>query len=767
MLRLPTAALFTLLSSTAVTYAAEDAPPAPAAEEEVALDEWGEPITEEGDGASDSAPDEEAFDAPTEAPTAEHATTIVGDRRARRRVAGSAHVVDEEVLERLEYDDAHQILRRVPGVYLRDEEGFGLRPNIGLRGASSDRSSKITLLEDGVPLSPAPYSAPAAYYFPLATRIVGVEVFKGPASIRHGPQTIGGAINLRTRQTPWGADAGIDLAVGAYESGKAHAFVGYGNENMAVMLEGVQLSSGGFKQLDGGGPTGFRRNDVMLKTRLSTDPLALVQHAIELKLGYGDEDSHETYLGLTADDFARTPYRRYRASSLDRMQWHRTQAQLRYTFVWDELDVQVVAYRHDFQRAWHKLNRFRSGPTLEHLLENPGGGQSAVFHQVLTGAADSASPEQALLLGTNDRSFVSQGVQASARLGVRTWILEHLLEVGARLHQDHIDRRHTEDPYLMADGTLVPEGTPTLVNVDSRASAVAGALYVTDEVRWGDLIVAPGLRLEAIQTQLDDHATGKSTTAWQGAWLPGVGASWQALPFLGVLAGVHKGFSPVSPGQPEEVRPEEAWSYEGGMRLFSGKNEAELIGFASHYTNITGECTLSSGCADDELYRQFNGGAALVYGLEAMGRQTASLFGVELNADLVYTLTLSRFLTGFDSSSPLFGRVTEGDELPYVPMHQGSLLLGAAWRDLDVAVVGSYVGAMRDVPGQGELEEGEGTDAALLLDASASYRLFSAGQIYVRADNLIGSEYVASRRPFGARPGKPRSFFLGYKHSFF
>ena len=71
--------------------------------------------------------------------------------------------------------------------------------DIGLRGANPDRSAKLTLMEDGVLMGPAPYSAPAAYYFPLTTRMTAVEVFKGPASIRYGPNTIGGAINLRVK----------------------------------------------------------------------------------------------------------------------------------------------------------------------------------------------------------------------------------------------------------------------------------------------------------------------------------------------------------------------------------------------------------------------------------------------------------------------------------------------------------------------------------------------------------------------------------------
>ena len=49
-------------------------------------------------------------------------------------------------------------------------------------------------------MAPAPYSAPAAYYF-SSTRLVGLEVFKGPA-IKHGPNTIGGAVNTISRSVP-------------------------------------------------------------------------------------------------------------------------------------------------------------------------------------------------------------------------------------------------------------------------------------------------------------------------------------------------------------------------------------------------------------------------------------------------------------------------------------------------------------------------------------------------------------------------------------
>ena len=107
------------------------------------------------------------------------ARRITGGEIQRARTLTGAYAIGAETLEAYNFSDVHQILAEVPGLYVRDEEGFGLRPNIGLRGAQSDRSAKITLLEDGIPLAPAPYSAPAAYFFPIPNRMDALEVQKG------------------------------------------------------------------------------------------------------------------------------------------------------------------------------------------------------------------------------------------------------------------------------------------------------------------------------------------------------------------------------------------------------------------------------------------------------------------------------------------------------------------------------------------------------------------------------------------------------------
>ena len=122
--------------------------------------------------------------------------TIFGRATDVADVPGSAHVLDAEALEIFNDTDILRVLRAVPGVYLQEEEGFGLRPNIGIRGSGLDRSARIALLEDGVLIAPAPYSAPSAYYFPTQRRMSSLEVLKGPASVVVGPRTTGGALYM-------------------------------------------------------------------------------------------------------------------------------------------------------------------------------------------------------------------------------------------------------------------------------------------------------------------------------------------------------------------------------------------------------------------------------------------------------------------------------------------------------------------------------------------------------------------------------------------
>ena len=95
---------------------------------------------------------------------------VVGRADRAARQPGSAQLLERAELESARVLSVAEALRKVPGVVVRDEEGFGLRPNIGIRGLNPTRSTKVLLLEDGLPFAFAPYGDHASYFHPPIER---------------------------------------------------------------------------------------------------------------------------------------------------------------------------------------------------------------------------------------------------------------------------------------------------------------------------------------------------------------------------------------------------------------------------------------------------------------------------------------------------------------------------------------------------------------------------------------------------------------------
>lgn len=692
--------------------------------------------------------------------------SVVGARP--RRAPGSVHVVGARTLQRYKYDDAHAAMQLVPGVYVRQEDGAGLRPNIGIRGAISDRSKKITLLEDGVLFAPAPYSAPAAYYFPLMPRIYQLRVIKGPSAISYGPQTIGGAVDLVTRPIPSSPSGAVDLAVGQYGYGKLHAFAGTSDISTGFLIEGIHVRSDGFKELPSGADTGFQRNEWMFKGSHNFDPTSPRVHELALKLTYSDEISNETYLGLSDADFARNPLARYGASALDRMRWFHTSLVLTHRIdPTPNLSITTNVYRHDFTRSWRKVNHFR-GAALFDVLQNPDTPQNSVFYSVLTGQADSSSAAEALYIGPNDRDFASQGIESRFKLDLTSGPMAHKIEYGIRFHNDWIERRHSEDAYDIVAGNLVPEGTPTIVTALNAADSYALSLHALDAITWGALTLTPGVRAELVFSTFEDKIAGAERGSSSQILLPGVGAYFGFTEELGVLAGVYRGTSPTPPGAEEQISPESSVNYEAGVRYSAGRRRAEIIGYYNAYTNLTDVCTFSTGCVNEDLDRQFDAGRARIYGFEAYAEDELSFGPVRLPLSAAYTLTMTEFLQTFESQDPIFGEVEAGDEMPYVPRHQLRANIGVEVGPVAGYVSGTYVSRMREEAGQGPLDLALTTDEQLTFDAGASYALPLPTKVllYAQARNLFDEVTLASRRPYGARPNPPRWVQVGARLEF-
>lgn len=698
---------------------------------------------------------------------------ILGHDDKLRTEAGAATLIGEAELEKFKFDDINRVLYSVPGVNIREEDGFGLRPNIGFRGATPERSKKITVMEDGVLIGPAPYSAPAAYYFPMMSKMTALEVFKGPAAIKYGPNTVAGALNMTTRHIPDAKEGMVEVATGTDGYGKAKGYFGTSNGNFGYLIEAVHLQSDGFKELDGDGDTGFDKNDLMVKLNydLSTDKYSQV---IELKIAYADEDSNETYLGLTDSDFADNANRRYAASQLDNMDWQHNQVQLTHFIGNDTFDVTTRIYRNDFERSWFKINGFKGGlinRDLQAILANPTQDVNADFYQILTGQRDSVHEYEKIILGDNAREYYSQGIQSELYYRSELFGLDHQFNVGVRYHQDQIKRRHTEDAFNMRSGSLLSDGSATVATTTNLEETDALAVFIKDTITFNKVELTLGLRGEFFDGYYQNQAPNKADD-WQKKsskiWLPSISAFYHLSSNAGIFFGIHEGFVPTSPKETTDIEIENSINYELGGRYHNGGTKAEAVVFYNDISNLKESCSFSaaSSCST-QLDAEYNSSEASVSGLELSLAHTFSLSAqFDVPVSVTYTHTQAEFDNSFNSDFTMWGDVTAGDTLPYLPENQLTATIGLAGNSWEVSMITRYIDEMKEASGENVLLSGVTTDAYTVIDLSASYDLGDIGTVYLKIDNLLDEQEVISRRPYGARPSKPQQAFVGYQYSF-
>ncbi len=702
--------------------------------------------------------------------------TIIGSRADLQKLAGSATLIDKDAIAKFDASDLNNLISQVPGVYVRFEDGYGLRPNIGIRGVTSDRSQKITLMEDGILISPAPYSAPAAYYFPNVNRLARLEVVKGPSAILHGPHTIGGAINMVTDAVPQNQEGELALSLGSDNFQKLRAKIGNTVGQWGYSLDALRYSADGFKELDNGDDTGFVRNDINAKLRWTSNNSELPQ-SLTLKLGYADEVSDETYLGLTDSDFDQNPNRRYSASALDQFTSEHSQVHLLHTIeLANELTVSSTLYWHLFDRAWFKFDRFIGNDIpAQAVLADP-----ALFPNrfgLLNGTVNSdGNPNLTLALTNNDRTYGSYGASSDITLPFDFAGADNQLTAGIRFHHDYVERRHSLSGYFSQNSQLVFDGvTDRPMDALNEARTNALALYIQHKIAWEKLELTLGLRYENIRGEFDDFLDNTSSTLdntsnntqserSQDVVMPGIGAHYALTPALGLIAGINRGFSPAGPSSTSDVNPETAINYEYGFRYAKNSFNLDAIGFYSDYDNLLGRCRASDfNC---NVGDEFNGGEVDVSGVEITSQYIATLNSFSVPLSLVYTYTESAFQTSFDSSFSQWGRVFAGDELPYLPQNQLRFEAGLEASNWRINFATKFTDESREVPGLGSIAPRERIDALTTFDVSGTWQVSNDIELQLIGENITDKQQNISRRPFGARPSQPRIIKAGIRYQF-
>jgi len=708
---------------------------------------------------------------------------VVGNPANIEKIPGSAQVVTKEDIRQQNYDDVNRALRKVPGVYVREEDGFGLFPNISLRGVDTTRSSKVTIMEDGVMMSPAPYTAPAAYYSPTTGRMSGLEVLKGSSQIKYGPHTTGGVVNYLSTPIPTREKAYLKATFGSFNEQRTHAYFGNTFDTAAgqvgVLVEGYRRQNDGFKKIDetadfrDGGDAGFDKTDAMVK--LSWEPNTATYQRFEFKHGSSDLDANETYLGLTEADFKVDPTRRYAASRFDNMKSEQRQTSLRWSISPnDDVDVITTLYQTDFKRNWYKLNKV-NGDKLSKVLATPGLSQDC-----MKGAAACD-----LKIKANNRKYKAEGIESVGYFRFGEDDIQHEVTAGVRLHQDQIRRFQWEDSYAQAANGTITGMTPGVPGGagDRFQKTEAIALFVQDTIETGAWTITPGVRYETLeQTSEDPKGTLQSAGGTKGrdgknsfsVNAYGVGAAYQFNDQWTGFGGLHTGYSTPSPrGTRAGLDPETSTAFEIGTRYTNAPQAlaAEATFFYTAFKDlIVVDNVGGTGTGNDE-----NFGEVDTLGVEFALQYDAGLangWGVSNPNFLSVTYTNAEQKNDSKSkdAESIFSFGRAGNDVPYIPELTLSLGTGIEAEQWGAFITGNYVSETytsannvnTQINGDGNPDARYGkTDSYFSADATAFYRINETVKLFGGVQNLFDEEYIVSRQPHGARGGLPRFVYAG------
>ena len=700
--------------------------------------------------------------------------TIVGSQQDARNVAGTAMVVTAEDLEVFEYTDIHKILSSVPGVNFRPEEGYGLRPNISIRGTYADRSGKITLMEDGVLIAPGPYSASSAYYFPTVGRLAGVEVLKGASAITQGPYTIGGALNLLSTPIPGEQSGFFNQEIGQDGAQRTHVTYGNSTENFGFLLEAHVWETDGFDDIqDESGDTGFSKDDYVAKFRLNSDRDTDVYQELNFKYQWSEEDSNQTYVGLADRSFKADPHERYGLTRYDNMDNDHETLSLNYGVSVGQFEFKATYYENDFARDWFKVDKIDNkkvyglGNGINNIIGAANSG-SADALAILNG--DNAEAVQ-IKLKHNNREYESDGLDL--RLNWSNDI--HSVTVGYRDTEDSEDRFQW---YEVADwsggkmGALSMYGSlPGYSSNNRLTEAEAKAFYIQNIITLDNLTLNIGYRSEDWEITQERYVDSVRSAVNAAKGYPkelanddvslfGAGAVYDINDSISIYAGFNDGFTPTGGG----ADPEKADNTELGVRYDNGNTYIDVGYFQTDYKNMFGSCTASGGATGDcEIGDSYNAGEAEINGFEIFGQTVFESGGLTFPVSLSYTSTSAEFENTFSSS--FWGTVTSGDDIPDTVDSQLAFSVGfdngAGWSG------NATYYSFGDTCSVASCPAGTEIDSHSELDLVITRKFSESLDGYLTIMNVTEEEDIVARAPKnGARAQMPRTALVGLRWRF-
>ena len=676
------------------------------------------------------------------------ATEVSGNNERLRRLPGSVDVIGRETLEGANVMTTSEALRKVAGLHVRDEEGLGLRPNIGIRGLNPTRSTKVLLLEDGIPLTYAPYGDNASYYHPPIERFERVEVFKGGAQIGYGPQTISGLVNYITPMPPTRSSGAVHLAGGNRSYFNGHANYGNTIGRTGFLVDYMR------KQADGARENIHSDlNDVNLKLTQNVGR----SQVWTLRSNYYSEDSNITYSGLRQDEWLANPRANPFGNDFFYVDRYGTSATHGYTFN-GNIALTTNAYFTSFRRHWWR--------------------QSSNSGQRPNDAGDPACGGMANLNTTcgNEgrlRQYYTFGVEPRLRVHYAAFGIANEADFGVRVHFEKQDRRQE-------NGATPTARSGQLVEDNLRRNQ-AYSTFALNRLLFGNWTITPGVRLEHVRFERTNRlpsANGATGDTELTQVIPGLGASYTIGSRVTTFAGVHRGFAPPRTedvigitGGVIDLDAELSWNYELGARTELARGvRIDGTFFRMDYENQIVPASLAGGIGATLT----NGGSTLHQGMELVGRvDTAPMLDTMHNVSLrlAYTaVPVAKYTGARFSNIPGFSAVSiTGNRLPYAPEHLVTFGVGYALpRGLDLQLelvrgTDQFGDDLNTIEGTADGQRGR-IPGYTMWNSAVNYDLGRA-TVFFTVKNLLDDTFIVDRTR-GILPSSPRMLQIGIRARF-
>ncbi|MDO9282657.1 MAG: TonB-dependent siderophore receptor [Methylotenera sp.] len=653
---------------------------------------------------------------------------VIGEsEQAISKQAGSVAIIKQEELEIMQPLSAQDALKSVPGIVIREEEGFGFIPNIGMRGLNPNRSQKLLVLEDGVPVAPGLFLANESYYSPRIERMQSIEVLKGAAGLRYGPTTIGGVINYKTKNP----EDGVKLTTRVGSNG--FRLLGLDAGGASPSGEAVAGISVITSRGDGFRHNGFDMNDVVAKGGMQIGD----NQWISAKFSYYDNEVNTSYVGLRPNEYKNNPTKNPAPNDY---------------FITDRKSF-------DINHEWDIANGVKLNTLLYWSNLNRDYWRRDIAARTVDGttfrACDSTLTASQYCMTGRNREFEMAGIDSRLFINHNSFGIKNETEIGVRLHSDYLSNKTVRSK-------TDPDARSGALTGDETQKAEGVALYAQNRFELNDKVaVTPGLRVESYDQRRKDEIKGVRGKANNTEVMPGIGATWQVVPEAQLFAGAFKGFSPAmvataisTDGVDQQLDAERSTNYEIGVRGAMQRLTYEATVFHMDFENQIVNQSLSAGV------NQANGGETLNQGLEfALGYEIGDGWSVDGNATYVAVAEFKN-----DSLGP------DGNRLPYAPKLTSNMNLNYKLGGLKASLGAYHVSRQYVDSANTKAENAIGTlgeiSAYTTFNLNANYDIDKHLSLFGTVRNLTDKKYIASRNPDGIFPGVERNVEIGASYKF-